>query len=77
MIGLTIDGVNFYNICYTNDTALIATSEEKLQALLDQLVEVKANMGLPINCAKTKSMVVRNQQRSWNVICKSVIKRLK
>lgn len=58
MVGLKVGGVNFNNLRYADDTVLIATTEEQLQALLDQVVEASAEMGLTINCDKTKSMVV-------------------
>ena len=43
---------------YADDTAIIATSEEKLQALLDKVVEESKKMGLSINIKKTESMVI-------------------
>lgn len=58
MVGLKVGGVNFNNIRYADDTVLIATSQEQLQDLLDKVVEASAEMGLTINCQKTKAMVI-------------------
>ena len=43
---------------YADDTAIIATSEEKLQALMDKVVEESRKVGLSINIKKTESMVI-------------------
>jgi len=62
LIGLKIGGVNINNLRYADDTVLIATSEENLQKLLDKLVEASADMGLSVNCDKTKSMVISKSE---------------
>uniref|UniRef100_A0AAQ6A1U7 ribonuclease H n=1 Tax=Amphiprion ocellaris TaxID=80972 RepID=A0AAQ6A1U7_AMPOC len=56
--GLIVGGRNSTNMRYADDTAIIATSEEKLQALLDKVVEESRKMGLSINIKKTESMVI-------------------
>ncbi|CAM1330889.1 Uncharacterised protein r2_g3992 [Pycnogonum litorale] len=58
---LSVGGHNINNLRYADDTGLIATSEEKLQALLDKVVEYSKDMGLSINVKKTKSMTISKQ----------------
>ena len=56
--GLSISGWHLTNLRYADDTTLIAPS---LQALCDLLVKVKHEseaMGLHLNVAKTKIMVI-------------------
>ena len=55
---LIVGGRNSANVRYADDTAIIATSEEKLQALMDKVVEESRKMGLSINIKKTESMVI-------------------
>ena len=49
---------NITNIRYADDTALIADSESKLQALVDCLVRESIMKGLSVNITKTQVMVI-------------------
>ena len=44
------------NIIYTDDTTLIAESEEKLKSLLMKVKEESEKVGLKLNIQKTKIM---------------------
>ena len=56
--GIKIGGTNITNIRYADDTALIADSESKLQALVDCLVRESIMKGLSVNITKTQVMVI-------------------
>ena len=56
--GLKIGGHNINNIRYADDTVLTADSEEKLQELLNKVVEESQNKGLELNSKKTESMII-------------------
>ena len=56
--GIKIGGRNLTNIRYADDTALIADSESKLQALVDCLVRESSVKGLSVNITKTQVMVI-------------------
>ncbi|GFS23497.1 lactation elevated protein 1-like [Elysia marginata] len=58
MEGLKIGGHNINNIRYADDTVLTADSEEKLQELLNKVVEETKNKGLELNSKKTESMII-------------------
>ena len=58
MEGLKIGGHNINNIRYADDTVLTADSEEKLQELLNKVVEESENKGLELNSKKTESMMI-------------------
>ena len=51
--GVDLEGANYDNIRYADDTALIADSEEKLQRLLNVVTKECERHGLKINCDKT------------------------
>jgi len=53
MPGFVIGGHNVNNIRYADDTVLLAESQEKLQDLLDKVVDTSRKKGLTINCKKT------------------------
>ena len=65
--GVKVEGININNIRYADDTVLIAYSEKDLQDILDKTVEASAEMGLTINCDKTKSMVI--SKREGRICC--------
>ena len=46
-----------YNLRYTEDTKLIAESEEELKSLLMKVKEESEKVGLKLNIQKTKIMV--------------------
>ncbi len=61
--GIKVGGVNITNLRYADDTAIIADTEEKLQALLDIIVKESERMGLSINKKKTFSMVISKKEK--------------
>ena len=52
--GIKIAGRNFNNLRYTDDTTLMAESEEELKSLL--VKEESEKVGLKLNIQKTKIM---------------------
>ena len=55
--GVKIAGRNINNLRYTDDTTLMAESEEELKSLLMQVKEESEKVGLKLNIQKTKIMV--------------------
>lgn len=51
--GIRVGGVNLNNLRYADDTALFADSEEKLQKIVEVVVEESKKLGLEINIEKT------------------------
>ena len=56
--GIKFGGRNLNNIRYADDTVLIADSEDKLQRLVQELVQSSGEHGLKLNTSKTKVMVI-------------------
>ena len=56
--GISLNGININNLRYVDDTALIASDEEKLQQLVDVVKECSSEAGLDMNAKKTKTMVI-------------------
>ena len=56
--GIKIGGKNITNVRYADDTALIADSESRLQALVDCVVRESNAKGLNVNITKTQVMVI-------------------
>ena len=54
---IKIAGRNINNLRYTDDTALMAESEEKLKSLLMKVKEESEKVGLKLNIQKTKTMM--------------------
>ena len=54
--GIKIDGRNINNLRYTDDTTLMAESEEELKNLLMKVKEESEKVGLKLNIQKTKIM---------------------
>ena len=54
--GIKIAGRNISNFRYTDDTTLMAESEEKLKSLLMTVKEESENVGLKLNIQKMKIM---------------------
>ena len=52
--GIKIAGENLINLRYTDDTTLMAESEEKLKSLLMKVKEESEKVGLKLNIQKTK-----------------------
>ena len=55
--GIKIAGRNINYLRYTDDTALMAESEEELKSLLMKVKEKSQKAGLQLNIQKTKIMV--------------------
>lgn len=53
-----------HNIRYTNDTVLIANSEERLQRLVEALTQESQPKGLNINSKKTEALVISKEDMS-------------
>ena len=53
---IMIAGRNINNIRYTDDTAVMAESEEELKSLLMEVKEESEKAGLKLNIKKTKIM---------------------
>ena len=56
--GCIVDGENFNNLRYANDTALLAESESALQSIVDVVRRNIEEKRLSMNVKKTKTMVV-------------------
>ena len=54
--GIKIAGWNINNLIYTDDTTLMAESEEELNSLLMEMKEESEKVGLKLNIQKTKIM---------------------
>ena len=54
--GIKVAGRNINNLRYTDDTTLIAESEEELKSLLMKVKEKSENVGLKLNIEKRKIM---------------------
>ena len=54
--GIKIAGRNINNLRYTDDTTLMAESEEELKSLLMKVKEESEKVGLKLNIKKTKIM---------------------
>ena len=55
-VEIKIAGRNINNLRYTDDTTLMAESEEKLKSLLMKVKEESEKTGLKLNIQKTKIM---------------------
>ena len=65
--GLIVGGRNITNVRYADDTAIITTSQEKLQAMLEKVVDESRKMGLTIKCKKTECIVFSKKKQ--HTIC--------
>ena len=54
--GVKIAGRNINNVRYTDDTTLMAESEEELKSLLMKMKEESEKVGLKLNIQTTKIM---------------------
>ena len=64
--GIKIAGRNINNLKYTDDTTLMAESEEELKSLLMKVKEKSENVGLKLNIQKTKIMA-SSPITSWQI----------
>ena len=64
--GTKIAGRNINNLRYTDDTTLMAESEEELKSLLMKVKEESEKVGLKLNIQKTKIMA-SGPITSWQI----------
>ena len=64
--GIKIPGRNISNLRYTDDTTLMAESEEELKSLLMKVKEESEKVGLKLNIQKTKIMA-SGPITSWEI----------
>ena len=64
--GIKIAGRNINNLRYTDDTTLMAESEEELKSLLMKAKEESEKVGLNLNIQKTKIMA-SGPITSWEI----------
>ena len=64
--GIKIDGRNINHLRYTDDTTLMAESEEELKSLLMKVKEESEQVGLKLNIQKTKIMA-SGPITSWEI----------
>ena len=64
--GIKIVGRNINNLRYSDDTSLVAESEEELKSLLIKLKEESEKVGLKLNIQKTNIMA-SSPITSWQI----------
>ena len=64
--GIKISRRNLNNLRYTDDTTIMAESEEELKSLLMKVKEESENAGLKVNIQKTKIMA-SGPITSWQI----------
>ena len=64
--GIKIAGRNINNLRYTDDTTLMAESEEELKSLLMKVKEESDKVGLKLNIQKTK-ITASGPITSWQI----------
>ena len=64
--GIKIAGRNMNNLRYTDDTSLMADSEEELKSLLMKVKEESEKVGLKLNIQKTK-IIASGPITSWQI----------
>ena len=71
LAGNKIDGRNINNLRYTDDTTLMAETEEELKSLLMKVKEESEKVGLKLNIQKTKIMA-SGPITSWQIDVETV-----
>ena len=69
--GIKVAGRNINNLRYTDDTTLIAESEEELKSLLMKVKEKSENVGLKLHIQKMKIMA-SGPITSWEIDVETV-----
>ena len=64
--GIKIAGRNINNLRYSDDTSLVAESEEELKSLLMKVKEESEKVGLKLNIQKTK-IIASSPITSWQI----------
>ena len=69
--GIKIAGENINNLRYTDNTTLLAESEEELKSLLMRVIEESEKAGLKLNSKKIK-IIASSSITSWQIEGKKV-----
>jgi len=64
-VGVKVNGVWVNNICYADDTGLIADNMEALRDMLGGVGECSKNVGLNINTKETKFMIITRKPQEF------------
>ena len=64
--GIKVARKNIYNLIYTDDSTLMAESEEELKSLLMKVNEESEKVGLKLNIQKNK-IVASGPMTSWQI----------
>ena len=64
--GIKVSGRNINNLRHTDDTTLMAESEEELKSLLMKVKEGSEKVGLELNIQKTK-IIASDPITSWEI----------
>ena len=56
--GITIGGTTINNLCYADDTVLLAEAEENLQEILNDVNCIGKTFAMKMNALTTKTMLV-------------------
>ena len=65
--GIEIGGTFYNNLRYADDVALLATTEGKLQELVNYVGKASERFGLSLNAKKTQVMVIGRHTSSINI----------
>ena len=63
-----IGGKTISNLKYADDTALLATTENELQIILNSVMQISDDFGLLMNVKKTKVMVISKTEIRANIL---------
>ena len=66
--GIEIGGKFYNNLRYADDVALLATTEGKLQELVNDVGKASERFGLSLNAKKTQVMVIGRHTSSINIM---------
>ena len=66
--GIEIGGEFYNNLRYADDVALLATTECKLQELVNDISKASERFGLSMNAKKTQVMVIGRYKSSINIM---------
>ena len=69
-VGMRISGKHLNNLRFADDVVLIATSPERLQALIDEVDRVSKQFQLEISTSKTKIMATTNEPHQLLIRCR-------
>ena len=69
-VGMRISGKYLNNLRFADDVVLIATSPERLQALIDEVDRVSKEFQLEISTSKTKIMATTNEPQQLLIRCR-------